>query len=259
MPVSYRKSTTPANPPGLGTLAIARASGAHAARRHDADGHVARGDAAMPSRLTAAVRGPRSIVVLLAAITLVASGCAAASAAPSSFASTPGGTSVPAIGAPAVAPGVPAVGGAGTTTTGAVGASGAGTANAAAIYPYPGYGGTPGVAPDHTIVVTGSGQATVKADLSNRAAAQRAAITAALADAKAQAGAVAGETSVTLGGVLSVSVSTSASYAIPMLGSGTVPPMTPQAGSGTTGPTVVPVEPTSTELVVSVTVEYRIS
>lgn len=134
-----------------------------------------------------------------------------------------------------------------------------GAASAATIYPYPGYAGTPGLAPDHTIVVTGSGRATMKVDLSNRAAAQRSAIAAALADAKGQATGVAGEAGVTLGGVLSVSVSSSEGYAIPMLGAATVPPAAPQAGTGNTGPTATPVQPTSTELFVSVTVEYSIS
>ncbi len=134
-----------------------------------------------------------------------------------------------------------------------------GAASAATIYPYPGYAGTPGLAPDSTIVVTGSGRATMKVDLSNRAAAQRSAIAAALADAKGQATGVAGEAGVTLGGVLSVSVSSSEGYAIPMLGAATVPPAAPQAGTGNTGPTATPVQPTSTELFVSVTVEYSIS
>jgi hypothetical protein len=51
----------------------------------------------------------------------------------------------------------------------------------AIAYPY--FGGTPGVAPDHTIVVTGVGQADVQLDGSDRTAAQKSAIADALADA----------------------------------------------------------------------------
>jgi len=51
------------------------------------------------------------------------------------------------------------------------------------IYPYPGLGGGAGLAPDHELVVSGTGWATVKVDLSNRASAQRDALAAAGATA----------------------------------------------------------------------------
>jgi hypothetical protein len=122
----------------------------------------------------------------------------------------------------------------------------------AVAYPY--FGGSPGVAPDHTIVVTGYGQADLKADGSNGAAAQKAALLAALADAKAQADIIAAATGLSISGVLSVSASVSPSYGVmPMNGSG---------GEQTPGSTVSPIAPQPAypqTLGVSVTVAYRVS
>jgi hypothetical protein len=72
----------------------------------------------------------------------------AAAAAPSTAPSVP--SSGVAIGAPGAVPPI---------TTGGGSVSSSGTAIA-----YPHYGGSPGVAPDHTIVVTGVGQAELKSD-----------------------------------------------------------------------------------------------
>ena len=107
------------------------------------------------------------------------------------------GPSVPstgtAVGAPA---GLVTVTSGGSTAT-AVAASGA------IAYPY--FPGSPGIAPDHTIVVTGVGQADMQSDGSDRAAAQKSALAAGLADAKAQADTIAADTGLSMSGVLSVS------------------------------------------------------
>jgi Protein of unknown function (DUF541) len=117
--------------------------------------------------------------------------------------------------------GAPSVGsGAGVAAGPATGIASTGTAIA---YPYP---GSPGLAPDHTIVVTGVGQANLAADGSGRATATKAALTAAVADAKAQADLVASTLSVSITGVLSVSSSVSdygQIYAVPMMGGSTAP------------------------------------
>ena len=103
----------------------------------------------------------------------------------------------PAKGAAVGAPGaLPAV------TTGGTTVAQSGTAIA---YPY--FAGSPGLAPDHTIVVTGVGQADLAADGSNRASAQKSALDTALTDAKAQANAIAAATGLSISGVLSVSAS----------------------------------------------------
>ena len=78
------------------------------------------------------------------------------------------------------------------------------SAGSAIAYPY--FGGSPGVAPDHTIVVTGVGQAAIASDGSDRAAAQKAALAAALADATAQPDVIAADTRLPISGVLSVTV-----------------------------------------------------
>jgi hypothetical protein len=146
------------------------------------------------------------------------------------------------------------VGVSGTATTGA----GVATTNPTIAYPYPVYPGSSGVAPDHTIVVVGVGEATVKADLSDRASAQRKAIAAALADARAQADEVAGATGLTITGVLSVSVSSGQGYALPMAATeGSAPGSTP-GGSTITPPVPVPPTPTTSQLAVSVTVAYQV-
>ncbi len=132
----------------------------------------------------------------------------------------------------------------GTTSSGPAVASGGAVAGTA-IYPY--YGGTPGVAPDHTIVVTGTGQATMKSDGSNRAIAEKTALNAALADAKAQAETIASATGLSISGVLSVSASVSPyGVVMPMLATPNVAPNAP-----------VPV-PTAETLGVTVTVAYRV-
>jgi hypothetical protein len=156
----------------------------------------------------------------------------AAAAAPS------GGPSVPSDGGVAVAPGVPA----------------ATTAQAGSTIAYPFFGGSPGIAPDHTIVVTGVGQVDMASDGADRATAQKSALIAALADAKAQADVIASATKLSISTVLSVSASVSPFYGVmPMMGAAggsspaqPVPPMAPQ-----------PAYPQT--IGVSVTVESRVS
>jgi hypothetical protein len=221
-------------------------------------------------------RKPRRLIgLLLIPFLLIAAGCSTAGSPAASPAAVGGGASPagPASdalpGAPAQAPS-PVSGGAGAAngagvSNGGTSSSGAGIAapNQAIAYPYPIYPGSPGVAPDHTIVVVGVGEAAVKADLSDRASAQRNALAAALADAKAQAdvvAGVAGAAGVTITGVLSVSVSSGQTYAIPMVAgaAGSAPGAT--GGGPTTGlpPAVMPVEPGPQQLSVSVTVAYSI-
>jgi hypothetical protein len=155
-------------------------------------------------------------------------------------ASGSGGTT---LGAPA--------GGSGVTV--AVGpATGTAASGSAIAYPYRGYPGSPGVAPDHTIVVTGAGQASLAADGSGRAAATKTALTAALADAKAQADVIASTLGVSITGVLSVSSSVGdygPIYAVPMMG----------GSSGPGAPVPAPTDGVSPPQVsVSVTVAYSI-
>ena len=175
----------------------------------------------------------------------------AAAAAPSAAPSVP--TSGIAIGAPAAVPLI-------TTGGGTVTSSGS-----AIAYPY--VGGSPGVAPDHTIVVTGVGQADVASDGSGQAAAQKIALAAALADAKAQADTIASDTGLTISGVLSVSAAISPSYGVePMVANGavTTPCVVAVPGSGPMATAVTtlpqPVGPPTNQqtLSVSVTVEYRV-
>jgi uncharacterized protein YggE len=127
------------------------------------------------------------------------------------------------------------------------------SSGAAIAYPY--FGGSPGIAPDHTIVVTGVGQTDMQSDGSDRAAAQKTALVAALADAKAQADAIATATGLAISGVLSVSASVAPSYGVmPMAGavsgSGPNQPVPPVA------PVPQPVYPQA--ISVSVTVAYRV-
>ncbi len=168
---------------------------------------------------------------------------------------------------PSAAPSLPSSG----AVVGAPGAlsstaTGGGAASGMAIaYPY--FGGSPGIAPDHTIVVTGVGQADLQTDGSNQAAAQKTALAVALADAKAQADAIATDTGLSISGVLSVSASVSPGYgAMPLVanGAGTPSCPVPVPGSGpvASGKTVLPqpvCPPTYQQtLSVSVTVEYRV-
>lgn len=142
------------------------------------------------------------------------------------------------------------VGGIGTGTGTAVGNSGPAVARAAIAYPY--FGGTPGIAPDHTIVVTGVGQADMKGDGSNRAAAQKTALGAALADAKTQADAIASATGLSISGVLSVNASVSPyGVAMPLVAT---PDSAPNAPVPAPGKIAVSPE----VLGVSVTVAYRV-
>jgi hypothetical protein len=169
-------------------------------------------------------------------------------------ATPPAAPSVPssgiAIGAPAALPPI---------TTGGGAVTSAGTAIA---YPY--FGGSPGVAPDHTIVVTGVGQADLQADGSNQAAAQKSALAAALADAKAQADVVAAGTGLTISGVLSVSASVSPGHGVmPLVANGAGTPTcvapVPVPGNGTTTLPQPVCPPTYQQtLSASVTVEYSV-
>jgi Protein of unknown function (DUF541) len=132
------------------------------------------------------------------------------------------------------------------------GGTGGGVATRSAIVsPYSGV--SPAVAPEHTIVVTGTGYAGLAVDGSDRAAAERSAIAAALADAKVQADAIARGTGLTITGVLSVSASVSPYGPVP-LGI-----EVPAPGSTTNGST--PAQPPTIaqeSLTVSVTVAYRV-
>ena len=152
----------------------------------------------------------------------------AAAATPSAAPNAPSSGAV--IGAPGALPPI--------TTGGSTGAA-SGTAIA---YPY--FGGTPGLAPDHTIVVTGVGQADLQPDGSDRASAQKSAIADALADAKSQADAIAADTGLSISGVLSVSASVSPGYGImPMMASGAGMPSCPvpvPEGGPSTGKPVPP-------------------
>jgi uncharacterized protein YggE len=175
---------------------------------------------------------------------LVGSGplSAARSAAPSAALTGPMTAPAP------IAPPTAAAGASGIAGSGGAAASGSGVA-------YPAFTGTTGLAPDHTIVVTGSGQATVRADGANRAAAERSALAQAVADARSQAEAIAAASGLQLRGVLSVSASVSPFY----------PPM-PYAGGldNGSGP-ALPGAPAQTTapaaqfLYASVTVLYQVT
>ena len=180
---------------------------------------------------------------LLVGVGLTGPGRAVA-ATPSAAPSVP--SSGVAIGAPGALP--PVATGGGTVTS----------SGSALAYPY--FGGSPGVAPDHTIVVTGVGQTDVKRDGPDRAAAQKAALAAALADARAQADVIAADTRLTISGVLSVSASVSPSYGVmPMTGAVTPRCFVAVPGTGTTTLPQPVCPPTYQQtLSVSVTVEYRV-
>ena len=162
-------------------------------------------------------------------------------------------------GAGAVTPGVS---GTTTVTTGGGTVTSSGTAIA---YPY--FAGSPGVAPDHTIVVTGVGQADLTSDGSDQAAAQKTALAAALADAKAQADTIASDTGLTISGVLSVSASVSPGYGVMPHGrersgrrrpASCAVPGAPMANGTTTLPQPVCPPTYQQTLSVSVTVEYSV-
>ena len=129
----------------------------------------------------------------------------------------------------------------------------------AIAYPY--FGASPGVAPDHTIVVSGVGQADLKSDGTNQAAAQKSALTAALADAKAQADVIASATGLTISGVLSVSASVSPGYGVMPMTEWRHPVRGPVAAPGSDKTTLPqPVCPPAYQqtLSASVTVEYSV-
>jgi Protein of unknown function (DUF541) len=185
--------------------------------------------------------------LVIGAGAVFASGASTPSKAPSPAPSAVAG--VPSVLVPST-PDTTSVGGTATGTGTAVGNSGTAVSGAAIAYPY--FGGTPGIAPDHTIVVTGVGQADMKSDGSNRAAAQKTALAAALADAKTQADAIASETRLSISGVLSVSASVSPyGVAMPMVAT---PDSAPNAPVPAPGKTVLSPE----VLGVSVTVAYRV-
>jgi hypothetical protein len=202
---------------------------------------------------------PRLLVVGTTAVTLLlglvigaggvlASGASTPSQAPSPVPSAVGGT--PSDLVPSTTDST-TIGGIATGVGQAGGNSGTAMAGPAIAYPY--FGGTPGIAPDHTIVVTGVGQADMKSDGSNRAAAQKTAIAEALADAKTQADAIASATGLSISGVLSVNASVSPyGIAMPMVAT---PDSAPNAPVPAPGKIAVSPE----VLGVSVTVAYQVS
>lgn len=209
-----------------------------------------------------ALAARRSGTILLAAALMTAlAACSSAAALPSTVSEGAPNPSIPVvpnsgagtIGEVGTSVGVGAPNAIGTTGSGTAG----GASGAAIAYPYPIFGGTPGVAPDHSILVTGTGQSPMKADGSNAAAAERAALGSALAEAKKRADEVAAATGVTIQGVLSVSVSVGQGWVAPMgveaPGGTTVPPA---AGSA---PAPAPTTPNSGEMGVTVTVAYQIA
>jgi hypothetical protein len=243
----------------------------------------------MSTQLQTRARGRRRLARLLfiPLLVVVLAGCSTAAAPPTPAApgsapiGAPNGVAGGALGAPGQGAGAVTVGSAPSGATGfapsgatevgptGVASSGGGVASSgvgvvgsapAIAYPYPIYPGSSGVAPDHTILVTGIGRADFKVDLSDQATAQRTAIQAALADAKGQADIVARAAGVTITGVLSVSVSSGGAYAVPMAaGAAGSSPGSAQGGAPNIAPAPVPMEPTAQQLVVSVTVAYRIS
>lgn len=213
----------------------------------------------MPANDSLLTRPGRRIgaLLLMTAIAISVGGCTSA-ASPSSAASPglPGsGVSAPTIGAPvsgtgfpAVAPGLPGVMASGGNT-------GVGSASSAIAYPYPIYGGSPGIAPDHSILVTGTGQAALSVDGSNRAAAEHKALVAAVADAKSRADAVAAAAGVSIQSVLSVSVSVGQGWIGPIGIEAPSGPALPQNG-GAPAPVMAPTMP---QLEVTITIAYTIN
>lgn len=201
--------------------------------------------------------------LLVPVLAVLIGGCTAAGP-PSGAAHTTSPATV-AVGAPVLgAPAASLIGPAVAPVPNGLATSGAGSsseASAAIAYPYPGVGGSAGLAPDHELVVSGAGWANVKVDLNDRTAAQRSALAAALSDAKAQAQAAAADAGVTLGGVISLSVSVGGNYVMPM---GVLePPTVPSTGGGTVVPPAAGGSalnvPTTEQLEVTVTVAYSIS
>lgn len=194
--------------------------------------------------------------LILPAVLLVVAGC-------TSVAGPSVGTSLPppaSLSSGSAAPGAPAdlIGTTvapvpGSGVVGSAGSAGSAGSSAAIAYPFPGYAGINGVAPDHTIVVVGSGQAPLKSNGSDRASAERVAVAAALLDARALADSAARAAGVSITGVSSISVSVGESYigVMPMTG-GAEPNIAPG------GPAVPAPTPAAPQLSVTVTVAYRI-
>jgi Protein of unknown function (DUF541) len=202
---------------------------------HDAARHQRSANVMSPApRLLATGAALGLIGGLLAGVALTPPRPAAAATAPPAPATTPSVGS----GATGVQP--PA----------SIGAAGVGPSGTAIAYPAP-YPGAPGVAADHTIVVTGVGQTSIKSAGADTAAAQKAALLAALADARAQAEVIAAATGLSIRGVLSVSAVVAPAYGIePMAGA--------SSGSGPALPPVAPVPVPASILSVSVTVAYTV-
>jgi hypothetical protein len=219
---------------------------------------------------------PRTLIarrhagLLIPVLAILLGGCSAAAAPSSAVGATSEASSelgAPAIGAPAgsvFGPAIAPVPNGSTTSTGSTssGSSGSGSASGAMVYPYPGLGGSAGLAPDHELVVSGTGWATVKLDQRDRAAAQRSALAAAMTDAKSQAQAAATDAGVTLGGVVSLSVSVGGNYST-LMGVVVPPVSAPSTGGVTAVPPATsgsaPSEPTTEQLEVMVTVAYSIN
>ncbi len=208
--------------------------------------------------------GRRLIALALPAALLVLAGCTSAAGTNTSLpkappASTTTGTQE--IGAPVDQAGVaiPPVPGSGVPGS-TIGSGGSGSASSGIMtYPFPGYVGSAGVAPDHTIVVVGSGDAPFKSDGTDRAAAEKLAVAAALVDARALADSAAHAAGVSITGVNSISVSVGEGYGgvMPMAGS-TEPNIAPSAPGGPGAPAVPVASPPAPVLSVTVTVAYRI-
>ncbi|MGO9208343.1 MAG: SIMPL domain-containing protein [Candidatus Limnocylindrales bacterium] len=154
-----------------------------------------------------------------------------------------------------------------TSTTVTSGGTTTAQSGTAMVYPYG--AGSPGLAPEHTIVVTGVGEVSVQSDGSDRASAQQGALAAALADAKAQADAIAADTGLSISGVLSVSASVSPDYGVePMVANASsepaciiaIPGSRPSASAGPVVPQsgCLPEPIYRQTLSASVMVEYRV-
>jgi hypothetical protein len=228
-------------------------------------------------RLRLQARPRRSLLVgllLLSAASVAVgwtAGAVSASSGSQPSASSPANANAGALGA---APGVDAIGQVSTQAGAAQGSTGT-----AIAYPYP-IGGSLGIAPEGTILASGSGTADMKVDGSDRAAAMAKATTAAMADARTQAQAVATAMGVSITGTYSVSISASQNYVYPDTVCGVPAPLAPAEVPGSTGGTstggattvtsgpaavssagvCIPgnvVTPASNQLVVTVEVAYR--
>jgi Protein of unknown function (DUF541) len=211
--------------------------------------------------LPAAAARRLGALLLVASVAVSASACTS-SVSPSSAAShgAPIAGGATAVGAPVAGKDGQAVLPAPTSAGGGAAAGTAGTTggvvSSGIAYPYPIYGGSPGVAPDHSILVTGTGQAELKSDGSNRATAERTALSAAVADAKNRADDVAAATHVTIQGILSVSVSVGQAWISPVAIESPGGPAVPPTSGSVRAP--APAVPAAPQLQVTVTVAYTI-